>query len=73
MLARLLRDAIDPDEMKEWLTEWVGARLPTEAFPRGKGWEIRHRYVQDDVRSRSEWEIRIDDPQLMTLFLLRWS
>jgi hypothetical protein len=55
-------------EIVPWLTEHCGPVLNSKpiVYWRGKGWELSYE------RSNC-WQVRIDDKQLLTVFLMRWA
>ena len=64
------------DDVAEWLHEHVGTTLHSKPtiYWKGDGWFLRLRLAP--IRPNQNpyrWSIDIDDPELATLFLLRWT
>ena len=64
------------DELVAWLEEHVGPRLNTKpiVFWNGQGWRMR--MIPSPMRTGTDpyrWSVDIDDPELATFCMLRWS
>lgn len=62
----------DPEPVVRWLADTVGPVISADAWwgVTGNGWSLQERWDED---AWFDYEVTIDDPDLMTLFLLRWA